>query len=325
MSGTDSLDANSITIVMYHYVRPIKGSRYPFIKGLELDGFKRQLDYLEHNFNLTKADTLIEHVKNKSALPANACLLTFDDGYKDHYLHVLPELKRRGLFGSFFPPVKPVKERKMLDVNKIHFILSEQPNIKILIDDLKTLLIQLQCSPDLNANGLDAFEAYWGGEEHATPGRYDSKETVFFKRMLQHVLPNVIRSNICDILFQRYVGDNQSDFASELYMSVDEVKELVSSGMYVGSHGYQHIWLNKETKAKQSAEIDASLKFLADVGAPTKDWIMCYPYGGYNAETLDILKARSCCLGLTTKVGLADLRRDALLELPRFDTNEFPQ
>jgi peptidoglycan/xylan/chitin deacetylase (PgdA/CDA1 family) len=308
---------------MYHYVRPIKGSRYPSIKGLELDSFKRQLDYLEQNFNLIKADTLIEHVKGKPALPANACLLTFDDGYKDHYLHVLPELKRRGLYGSFFPPVKPVKDGKVLDVNKIHFILSEQPDIKILINDLRTMLSKSQCNFDSNTDELKSFEFYW--DEYAKPSRFDSKEIIFFKRMLQHILPDDVRSNICNILFQRYVCDDQSDFASQLYMSVDEVKELVHSGMYVGSHGYQHIWLNKETRDNQFVEIDSSLKFLADIGAPTKDWVMCYPYGGYNADTLDILSARSCCLGLTTKAGLAELRSDALLELPRFDTNEFPQ
>ena len=37
----------NITIIMYHYVRPIKGSSYPLIKGLELDEFKTQLNFLE--------------------------------------------------------------------------------------------------------------------------------------------------------------------------------------------------------------------------------------------------------------------------------------
>ena len=41
---------SDLTIVMYHYVREIKGSDYPNIKGLEIDGFKRQLDYFSKNF-----------------------------------------------------------------------------------------------------------------------------------------------------------------------------------------------------------------------------------------------------------------------------------
>ena len=38
---------SNLTIVIYHYVRKIKNSNYPKIKGLEIAGFKRQLDYLE--------------------------------------------------------------------------------------------------------------------------------------------------------------------------------------------------------------------------------------------------------------------------------------
>ena len=43
-----------VTVVMYHYVRPIKDSKFPRIKGLELELFKLQLDYLKKNFNMLK-------------------------------------------------------------------------------------------------------------------------------------------------------------------------------------------------------------------------------------------------------------------------------
>ena len=43
---------NELTIIMYHYVREIKNSKYPKIKGLEFSGFKRQLDFLENNFEI---------------------------------------------------------------------------------------------------------------------------------------------------------------------------------------------------------------------------------------------------------------------------------
>jgi len=70
---------NDLTIVMYHYVRPIKGSRFPGIKGLELEGFKRQLDYLSEKFYIVSTERIIDAIKNGSKLPSNACWLTFDD------------------------------------------------------------------------------------------------------------------------------------------------------------------------------------------------------------------------------------------------------
>ena len=52
--------SKQITIVMYHYVRPIAKSEYPGIKGLELEAFKRQLDYLENNYSIISSEELIE-------------------------------------------------------------------------------------------------------------------------------------------------------------------------------------------------------------------------------------------------------------------------
>ncbi len=54
-----------LTIVMYHYVRPIKNSDYPGIKGLELKGFKSQLDYLQENYSIINSEEVIEAVLKK--------------------------------------------------------------------------------------------------------------------------------------------------------------------------------------------------------------------------------------------------------------------
>ena len=49
--------------------------------------------------------------------------MTFDDGYKDHYTYVLPVLLENNIQGSFYIPTKCFQDKKVLDVNKIHFIL----------------------------------------------------------------------------------------------------------------------------------------------------------------------------------------------------------
>ena len=148
---------------------------------------------------------------------------------------------------------------------------------------------------------------------------------MYVKHMLQHVLSEGMRNDISSVLFDKYVGMAEKDFADELYLSIKDIKKLISSGMYVGSHGYRHSWLNKEAVNSQKHEIDSSLKLLQEVGARDNDWIMCYPYGAYNQDTLDLLKDRSCAVGLTTKVGRASVSKKSALELPRYDTNDFPQ
>ena len=305
-----------LSIVMYHYVRPIKGSEWPNIKGLELEGFRRQIDYLSSQYQIVTAEDVIDAVRIGKELPSNACWLTFDDGYKDHYLHVLPELCKKGIQGSFFPPVKPITERAMLDVNSIHHILASVNDMNSIVADLNS-----ECR-DFGITDNDV-KRLW--EEYAVASRYDTKEVIYVKRLLQHALPEAIRNKITSNLFQKYVGLSQAEFADQLYMSEEEVRVLVASGMYVGCHGYRHLWLNKEDRSSQKSEIDLSLEYLSGIGARTKDWIMCYPYGAFNQDTLDYLERVECAIGVTTKVGKADLNAHNPLKMPRFDTNDFPQ
>ena len=96
-------------------------------------------------------------------------------------------------------------------------------------------------------------------------------------------------------------------------------------GMYVGSHGYDHFWLNTLSTQEQEREIDKSLAFLKTVDSDIRRWIMCYPYGAYDESLLSVLKSRNCIIGLTTEVGLARLGEHNLLALPRLDTNDLPK
>jgi peptidoglycan/xylan/chitin deacetylase (PgdA/CDA1 family) len=307
---------NNLTIVMYHYVRPIKGSKFTGIKGLELDGFERQLDYLTNNYNIVSTEEVINTAKYSAPLPENACWLTFDDGYKDHFEHVMPELLKRNLHGAFFPPRVAIEENQVLDVNLIHHILSSADNIEQLVASLNSHCI---------VHGVSEPELSEFYKQYAIANRFDNADTIYVKRMLQHVLPEQLRTTIAHEMFQELVGLSAAEFSSELYMSVEEVRELVCNGMYVGSHGSMHYWLDKIPPEEQERDIKQSLEFLDSVGASTNDWVMCYPYGAYNDDTIALLKRFEAALGITTEVRVANLTADNPFKLPRLDTNDFPQ
>jgi peptidoglycan/xylan/chitin deacetylase (PgdA/CDA1 family) len=143
--------------------------------------------------------------------------------------------------------------------------------------------------------------------------------------MLQHVLPEQLRSSIANNMFQEFVGLSAAEFSNELYMSVEEVRELVRNGMHVGSHGSMHYWLDKITPEEQEKDIKLSLEFLDSVGVSTKDWVMCYPYGAHNDDTIKLLKSFDAAIGITTEARVANLMSDNPFKLPRLDTNDFPQ
>jgi peptidoglycan/xylan/chitin deacetylase (PgdA/CDA1 family) len=95
--------------------------------------------------------------------------------------------------------------------------------------------------------------------------------------------------------------------------------------MMIGSHGYNHDWLNHLSPEQQATDIDLSLDFLRTIGVESNAWVMCYPYGGWSESLLRLLRERDCAIGFTTQVGLALASGDDPLLLPRLDTNDLPK
>jgi peptidoglycan/xylan/chitin deacetylase (PgdA/CDA1 family) len=306
---------SDLTIVMYHYVREINKSRYPNIKGLEANLFKDQISCLENNYTFIRIEDVIECIYHKKSLPEKSILLTFDDAYIEHFNIVFPLLKKKNIQGSFYPAAKTILEHKVLIENKIHFILSINVNIKNLVSKIKLLLEFYK-----NDFQLNNFDYYY--LKLAKPTNCDDADTIFVKRLLQYELNIELRIKIVNILFDEFIGISEEVFSRELYMNIDHIKFMLDCGMHFGSHGYEHYWLNTLSKSEQEEEIKKSLLFLKEIGADLSNWTMCYPHGGYNKDTIDLLEKNSCKLAFTIQSGVANLRSNNKYELPRIDTNE---
>jgi peptidoglycan/xylan/chitin deacetylase (PgdA/CDA1 family) len=115
---------SKLSTLMYHYVRPLPDKRFPEIRGRSLSEFDHQLDFICRNYTVVSLENVKEAHEGGARLPDIAALLTFDDGYSDHFEHVLARLLKRGITGTFFPPRMAAMDRKVLDVNKIQFVLA---------------------------------------------------------------------------------------------------------------------------------------------------------------------------------------------------------
>lgn len=301
---------NILFISMYHYTRDLKNSKYPNIKGLDIELFSKQIDFLKNNFNIITMETLIDVIKNQKELPDKALLLTFDDGYIDNYEYALPILDKYNIQGSFFIPGKTFIEHKLLDVNKIHYTLAKA-NIDDLCEDLKSLMIQ---------NNID-IDNLW--KQYAIKSRYDDEKTIFVKRMLQMVLPEELRNKLSSILFAKYMDLTEEELANQLYMNKEQIQTMKNHGMYIGIHGYDHYWLGSLEKEKMQEDIDKALETMKDYIDPNC-WVVNYPYGSYNKDVVEYVKSKGAVIGLTTKVDVVDINNNNPLELPRLDCNDFP-
>jgi len=302
---------------MYHYVRDIKNSKFPGIKGLEKSELINQIEFLKKKFHVITIEEIIEYIYENRELPSNSVLLTFDDGLKDHFHNVFPILKQYEIKGSFFIPIKPIEEKKVLDVHKIHLILAKIRDFNIIINEIKKHISQ-----NKRLYNLRSFQEYY--QSFSLFSRYDPKEIIFIKRMLQRELPEQLRIKIVDELFRRFVINDEVDFAEKFYVNLEEMKEMTESGMYIGSHGYSHKWFTKLSNIELEKEVSLCVKF-AKKNCGNNDLVMCYPYGGHTASIANLIKKMGYKLGLTTNVGDANLSEDNAFTLERFDTNDFPK
>lgn len=303
-------------ISMYHYTRDLVHSRYPKIKGMDCTVFRRQLEFMKHHFHIVTMEQVMDVVEGKSELPENALLLTLDDGYSDNFTYAFPILEEFGVQGSFFIPGKTFAEHQLLDVNKLHYILA-CANIHGLVEDVKREMDFYRGGVFDYAPTDELFHQY------AVANRFDGKETVFVKRMLQTVLPERLRNIISSNLFEKYVDVTEEQLVYELYMTEEQIRCMKKHGMFIGIHGYDHYWLGNLPPDQMREDISRALDVM-DEFIDRKRWVMNYPYGNFNNDVLDFIAEKGACIGLTTEVRVAEIGRDPALKLPRLDCNDFP-
>lgn len=94
-----------LPVLMYHRIRPMKASftskdraftTTPEMFEAQMQGVKRA------GYTTITPRELEEAIAGRAVLPEKAVLLTFDDGYREHYTHVLPILRRLNLKATYF-------------------------------------------------------------------------------------------------------------------------------------------------------------------------------------------------------------------------------
>ncbi len=300
---------------MYHYVRPNGMRMSERHHVLDLDLFDQQLDVMAKKYEFILGNDLLALDNDASALE-NKIWLTFDDGYRDCVDYVLPSFLEKGVIGTFYIPTEAIFERKLLDVNKIHILLSSRATPKEIVRIAGELYSELSLEADLEISFDELFA------RHGVANLWNDGETEFIKKLFQKLLPTEIRKKYLTNVFDQFSERSESSWVDEFYMTPDDVQTLIDNGMEVGSHGHSHEWLAEMTVDRQHDELTKSFAHLDSVVNDGKVRSMCCPFGSYNDDTLNILRSLDVRIGVLNRIetyakfepGAADL-----LELDRID------
>ncbi len=93
-----------LTVLTYHRITTTPGRLYPQQWGMfvEKKSFAWQMDYLLSHYSIVSLKDVVNAVIHGNPLPDNPVMITFDDGYRDNYLHAYPVLKQRHIPAVIF-------------------------------------------------------------------------------------------------------------------------------------------------------------------------------------------------------------------------------
>ena len=152
---------------------------------------------------------------------------------------------------------------------------------------------------------------------------FDKKKVILIKHLLQHSIPIKLRKKIVNNLFDRAKSKIKQKALENFYITKKNLLEMSQNGMHFGSHGHYHLKFDKISLKNLKKEISYSLKKFETYGFNNIETV-CYPYGNYNQNTIQLLKQFKIKYGFTTKPGSIKFNsKISNFEIPRYDTNDF--
>lgn len=298
-----------LTVMMYHYVRDPgddaeQGSGIP---GLPVRAFEAQLDALarKHTF-VTWADVR-KAIQAERSLPGSPCLLTFDDGVRDHFINVFRVLRDRGLSGLFFVLGRS-KEDGLVLGHKIHFLLAK----------LGVSALQEAIWRRLEAKQRKSFMQAENHYRVRYPGRSMDCEINILKATLQRDLSTHVDGLLSD-LFAQHIG-SERETARQYYLNLEQIREMCGGGMHFGGHSRNHPWFDWIDAEARTEEIRASAQRLKQF--ESGPWAFAYPYGGLSDDSPKLLQQHGFVAAFTTR---EHLQHHNPYFIGRIDGEDLPQ
>jgi len=244
----------SVPVLCYHRVLP-RGyedavSTCQRRRGtvVDADVFRRHLEDIVKLFRPIQLDAYLEWLDGIRELPDNACLITFDDGYRDFAEHALPELAARAVPSALFATASSARGEDLLPVDRLYAAL--------------------------------------GAAERA--GRLDGEQlrdwTSGTKKKQYLRAPSGEQFR----LLREAGLELGSAAPADLYLSESELVGLPRELVALGGHGRRHELLVGRDLVALRAEVGSVKRWIEELTAsrPPAGLALAYPNGAYDSATI---------------------------------------
>jgi peptidoglycan/xylan/chitin deacetylase (PgdA/CDA1 family) len=294
---------------MYHYIWPDTEEVPAGIRPLLASEFIEQLDELEGRYDIVGPERFLERLDETSDRPP--CLLTFDDGTRDHAHVATPILANREMAGVFFIISDAARGKLMPTTHLTHWLLGRDDE-----DVWKALGAYAAKDPAMLGDAGEAKRIYHYETQTRARIKYALNMAMSPKRSRQFALSMLER-----------VGMSEKQLARDWFASVADLEAMHRSGMTLALHGKTHTSLQQLGPAI-AEEIDDCSEFLHEITAQRPTWWAC-PFGGTGAPADDhatmqnALKKAGVLAAVSTAASSVPERCDPM-SIPRVDCINLP-
>jgi peptidoglycan/xylan/chitin deacetylase (PgdA/CDA1 family) len=268
------LARGQVLVLGFHRVLPEEAFR----QSCSLDGilltettFAEMLAYLKPRFVFLTLEEFLALRAGNGKTSRAACLLTFDDGWKDNYRTAYPCLKKFGVPATIFLVTGMVNSSETFWVERLHEVWRD----KIRREEIRGLLASDPAAP--RQGELEGVIEYL---KHMPAQRRG--------QILQRVIP------------ARAVAEQKETIDSIL--TWEQVRAMRNDGVDFGSHTHTHPLLTYESDEAIERELRVARQALEErLGLPARAF--AYPNGTWDARVREHVKRTGYECAFTTERG----------------------
>jgi len=265
----------TVQILGYHRVN----DEYdPFFPATPVQSFRQQMQFLAERYRVVSLTEAVERLRAKD-VPANAVVVTFDDGYRDNYLNAFPIMKELSIPATVFLATGAIGSGEKLWHDRV-FAAFRRTNEPVLVGNgspptrypLLTIQARLKAQQDV-------LECLW----RLSDGERDEYLTQLEKQLKVSPEP-----------------DGRSTM-----LTWNEVRLMHDGGVSFGAHTVTHPILSRLSVDKVREEVLQSKRAI-EANLPTAVSAFAYPVGrsqDFNETTKAIIREAGYACAVTTIQG----------------------
>jgi peptidoglycan/xylan/chitin deacetylase (PgdA/CDA1 family) len=282
---------NKGLIVLYHRISDHDG-----IVAASPAAFEQQLDYLAAHYDIVPLSVFANLVLSGQLLPPRLAVVTIDDGYRDCYDFAFPLLVKRKVPATVFVVTDFVDRKTWLWTDKLRY-LTQWARAPVLEAEISGCSLRVELG-----SGASRLEA---------AARVNSVLKLLPDHLKDEAIGRIAAS----------VGVTLPQAPPEPFspLTWEQVREMNSAGIEIGSHTVTHPILTNISAARLRWELRESRNRLEDVLRKKVD-LLGYPNGNYDASVKSEARKAGYRCAVTADHGL-NTSLDDPMALKRINTD----